>query len=135
MSDTSFRTDRAGKEHRPGWPPAGEAPSGEENFRATRKFEPQPSGAAKLRIKVGQCGAELPRTDAVGEPDPYVRVTVGPCSAVTEVKAEEASQPAWDQALDLQVDEGKTALQLAQDKGLGDVVGILREAAATSTLL
>eukprot|EP01045_Picozoa_sp_COSAG04_P017779 COSAG04_NODE_1597_length_6202_cov_14.561527_2_plen_535_part_00 len=104
MSDTSFRTDRAGKEHRPGWPPAGEAPSGEENFRATRKFEPQPSGAAKLRIKVGQCGAELPRTDAVGEPDPYVRVTVGPCSAVTEVKAEEASQPAWDQALELQVD-------------------------------
>jgi hydrocephalus-inducing protein len=74
---------------------------------------PPPPPPVYLRVTVSHCTAHLPLAPGAGEPDPYVKLTLGETSVQTDAVPKDRSAPRWSQTLDLELDLSKpTALEL-----------------------
>ena len=65
--------------------------------------QPPAARSGLLRVSVARCTGDIPR-EGHGEPDPYVKLTLGESTARTTVTAEDRDAPVWDQVINLAVD-------------------------------
>ena len=68
---------------------------------------PPPSGAGMVRVNVLRCNGEMPRGDEGGEPDPFVKLSLGESNGRTTVTAPDRDAPVWEQVIQLAVDLAK----------------------------